>query len=134
MHRKEIEMRFYDMTLEEQNKGRQMIENIIGSQGDWIKPDMDCSKRIKARASYDKLFDKLAKVYAEHGDKALAMEYTSNGAFKEGTTPNGKKWVLVMNSGWTERSRHCGTLTIEGEGTIFTSGTIAKAFEYILTH
>ena len=127
-------MRFYDMAIEEQVKGRQMIRNIIGNKEDWVKPDMSLSKKIKARADYDKLFDKLAKVYAEHGDKALAMEYTSNGAFKEGTTPNGKKWVLEMNSGWTERSRHCGTLTIEGEGTIFTSGTIAKAFEYILTH
>ena len=127
-------MRFYDMPVEEQVKGRQMIRNIIGNKEDWVKPDMSLSKKIKARADYDKLFDKLAKVYAEHGDKALAMQYTSNGAFKEGTTPNGKRWVLEMNSGWTERSRHCGTLTIEGEGTIFTSGTIAKAFEYILTH
>ena len=127
-------MGFYDMTIEEQNRGRQMIANIIGKKNDWVKPDMNLEKRIAARAEYDRLFDKLAKIYAKYGDKALAMQYTDKGGHKEGTTPNGKRWQLVMNWGMTARSRHCGTLYIEGEGIIFTSGTIAKAFEYILTH
>ena len=66
-------MRFYDMPVEEQIKGRKMIANIIGQKEDWVKPEMSLSKKIKARADWDKLFEKLAKVYAEHGDKALAM-------------------------------------------------------------
>lgn len=127
-------MGFYDMTIDEQNKGRRMISNIIGKKEEWITDGMDLTTRIQRRAEYDKLFDKLAKIYAKHGDKVLTMNYTDQGGYKCGTTPNGKKWTMYMNSGWTTRSRHCGTLYIEGEGTIFTSGTIAKAFEYILTH
>lgn len=125
-------MSFYDLPIEEQNEARKRIQMIIGKKEDAIHEGMSRDQRIKARFDYDKMFEKMAKVYVKHGERALAMQYTDTGAIKKGTTPNGKQWVLCGNCGWSERSRYCGSLYIEGMGTIFTSGTLAKAFEYIL--
>lgn len=127
-------MTLYDLPNEQRLEATRRIEAIIGTKKSWIRDDMDLSTRIETRTRYNRLFEKLGKIYAEHGEKALAMNFTDHGGYKEGITPAGKKWILYMNNGWTTRSRHCGTLTIEGEGTIFTSGTLAKAFEYILNH
>lgn len=126
-------MTFYQLPVEEQTRVREMIQKIIGRKEDQITEDMSRDTRIKVRFAYDKLFEKLAKVWANYGDKALALNYTDKGAVKEGVTPNGKKWVFYMNNfGWTDRSHHCGSLYIEGMGCLFTSGTMARAFERIL--
>ena len=47
-----------------------------------------------------------------------------------GITPKGKKFFIYGNSGFTERSRHCFTLYIDGE-TIFTSGEFWTAYDTI---
>lgn len=126
-------MTFAELTIEERIRVTEMIQKVIGKQEDVIKEGMSTSDRIKARESYRKLFDKLTKVWMKGGDKALSLVYTWEGSYGHGITPNGKKWVFSMNSfGWTQRSHHCGSLTIEGQGTIFTSGTLARAFERIL--
>lgn len=120
-------------TPEERAELRKKIENIIGRKEDCVNDNMDRSDRITARTNYDKLYEKLTKIWLEHGDRALAMNYTNKGTWVEGTTPDGKKWVFSLNSfGWTQRCHHCGSLYIEGQGTIFTSGTLARAFERIL--
>lgn len=63
------------------------------------------------------------------------IEFTKNGnAWKQGLTKNGKTFVLEGNSGMTERSRKCFTLTIEGVGCVFTSGTLEAAVEYIMNN
>lgn len=126
-------MTIYDLPKEERMRVTEMIRKIIGKREDSIKEGMSNSERIKARFEYDKLFEKLAKVWVNHGDRALAMNYTWYGSYGEGVTPNGKKWIFEMNNfGWTQRCHHCGSLYIEGEGTVFTSGTLARAFERIL--
>lgn len=126
-------MTIYDLPNEERMRVTEMIRKIIGRKEDSIKEGMTNSERIKARFEYDKLFEKLAKIWVNHGDKALAMNYTWCGRSAQGVTPGGKKWIFEMNSfGWTQRNHHCGSLYIEGEGTIFTSGTLARAFERIL--
>lgn len=51
--------------------------------------------------------------------------------FVNGTTPNGKRFVVYINNGWTDRSRHCYTLRINGE-TLFTSGTFQIAYATII--
>lgn len=127
-------MKFYELPNEKRIEATRRIQAIIGTEDSWINDNMNRSTRIQTRNQYKKLFEKLGNIYAEYGDKALAMNFTDNGSYKTGITPNGKKWILYMNNGYTLRSRTCGTLAIEGEGTIFTSGTLAKAFEYILTH
>lgn len=126
-------MTFTELSIEERVRVTEMIQKIIGKKEDAITEKMSCSDRIKARDSYNKLFDKLTKVWMKGGDKALALTYTWDGLYCKGVTPEGKSWLFVMNSfGWTQRCHHCGSLYIEGQGTIFTSGTIARAFERIL--
>lgn len=44
-----------------------------------------------------------------------------------GETPNGKRFAIYGNCGFTERSRHCFTLRIGGE-TIFTSGEFWRCY------
>lgn len=51
--------------------------------------------------------------------------------FVNGTTPNGKRFVIYINNGWTERSRYCYTLMINGD-CLFTSGTFHKAYSYLM--
>ena len=47
-----------------------------------------------------------------------------------GLTPNGKKFVIYGNNGWTDRSLHCFTIVIYGR-TIFTSGEFWRAYAII---
>ena len=44
-----------------------------------------------------------------------------------GITPSGKRFSIEGNSGWTNRSRHCFTLYLEGQGVVFTSGEFWRA-------
>lgn len=127
-------MTYAELSYEERIDLGNKIRKIIGTKESWIKESMDLSTRIDQRAKYNKTFDKLAKVFIKYGDKGLAMNFIDYGSYKEGITVNGKKWRLDMNNGFTHRSWNCGTLYIENEGCIFTSGTLERSFEYILTH
>ncbi|MCQ2270997.1 MAG: hypothetical protein MJZ52_07215 [Bacteroidales bacterium] len=51
--------------------------------------------------------------------------------FVNGTTPNGKRFVVYINNGWTDRSRYCYTLRINGT-TLFTSGTFQTAYAMVV--
>lgn len=55
---------------------------------------------------------------------------TVNGWMIGGTTAQGKNFTMINNNGFTERSRHCYTLNINGE-TIFTSGDFSTGYTYI---
>ena len=128
-------MTIYDLPNDERIRVTKMIQKIIGTKEDAVDGINGTGARIQAYSNYDKLFDKLAKVWVKNGDKALSMQYTWNGSYGQGVTPTGKRWMFDMNTyGWTERCHHCGSLYIEGEGTIFTSGTLARAFERILEY
>lgn len=83
---------------------------------------------IKTREElYREEFEKEQKVWAKDGIKLLAR-YT-------GYTPNGKRFWVERNCGWTERSWHCWTLTFANENgkayTVFTSGEFWRAYLYI---
>jgi len=126
-------MTIYDLPNEERIRVTRMIQKIIGTKEEAVKGVSGTGARIQAYSNYDKLFEKLAKVWVNHGDEALAMNYEWYGSYGKGVTPKGKAWTFDMNTyGWTERCHHCGSLYIEGEGCIFTSGTLARAFERIL--
>lgn len=127
-------MTYAELPLEERLSLSEKIKKIIGTKDSWITESMDLSTKITQRSKYDKTFEKLAKVFLKYGDKGLSMNFTDNGSYKEGVTVSGKKWILYMNNGFTNRSWTCGSLFIEGEGNIFTSGTIERSFEYIFTH
>ena len=67
-------------------------------------------------------FEQEQKEWAKDGI-TLQSRYT-------GLTPNGKRFWITGNNGWTNRSLHCFTLTIEGK-TIFTSGEFWRAYAEI---
>lgn len=119
-------------TLEQRKEVGERVRKIIGTRDQAVAYATDLSDKIKRASNYQKEFELLSKVFFEHGEKALAMHYVQRGQDFEGVTASGKKWLLERNNGWTERSRHCGSLWIEGEGMVFTSGRIDKVFDYIL--
>lgn len=121
-------------TPEERAEVRRRVEMIIGTQDQAAATASNLTERIQKRSAWNKQYEKLAKLFLENGEKALSMVFTQNGRTFRGVTVSGKRWMLDGNNGWTTRSRYCGTLYIEGEGTIFTSGRLDRAFDYILTH
>lgn len=121
-------------TAEQRKEVMARVVKIIGTADQNTCNIKDLAARVNARAKWQKEYERLAKIFLEHGAEALSMNFYQRGRDYEGVTANGKKWTLDMNNGWTERSRYCGTLWIEGEGTVFTSGRLDKVFDYILTH
>lgn len=123
------------MTIDERKQINDKISQLIGSYEDNRKyiENLDISQRIKESKKYSTLREKLFKMAEKQGLKALQLTLIDEGNVKRGITPNGKKVVWYGNNGMTERSRYCGTLVIDGE-TIFTSGTVAKVFEYLLNN
>lgn len=84
---------------------------------------VEAMEDAKAREELWKLeFEKEQKEWAKDGI-TLESRYT-------GKTPNGKWFWISRNNGFTERSLHCFTLTIDGE-TIFTSGEFWRAYMVI---
>ena len=71
----------------------------------------------------------LKQFKAECLKDGVVIENASNN-FINGITKGGKKFVMYINSGMTERSWHCYTLNIEGN-TIFTSGDFSTAYAII---
>ena len=59
----------------------------------------------------------------------ITIEYVTN-ALIAGKTKSGKQFTMYLNSGYTYRSNHCYTLTIESE-TIFTSGLFSTGYSII---
>ena len=121
-------------TPEQRREVTERVFKIIGTAEQNTCCIKDLTERVQARARWQKEYEALAKVFLEHGAEALSMNCYQRGRDFEGVTVNGKKWTLDMNHGWTERSRYCGALWIEGEGTIFTSGRLDKVFDYILNN
>ena len=124
------------MTTDERIAINARIDLMVGSKKDLensIK-DMDLSDKITARDKYNKLREKLFKIAEKNGEKALTLTLIQDGNTASGVTAQGKKFIWSANFGYSIRSRYCGSLYIEGIGTVFTSGTVAKAFEYILNN
>lgn len=55
----------------------------------------------------------------------------ANANFITGNTKSGKRFVMYINNGWTERSLHSYTLSIEGV-TYFTSGLFETGYKYLM--
>lgn len=121
-------------TVEHRQEVRARVEKIIGTKAQARERGVNLTERIQNQSQWDKQYEKLAKVFLEHGAEALSLNFTQKGNWFEGVTVSGKKWILEGNHGWTERSRYCGSLYIEGIGTVFTSGKLDKVFDYILNN
>ena len=80
------------------------------------------SEEKKAKIIQER-FEEMVKEWAEDG---ITLEGRIYSGFY-GKTPQGKKFIIDRNHyGYTRRSLHCYTLTIDGE-TIFTSGLFETA-------
>ena len=88
--------------------------------------------RIRSNANYNETKERLLKIAEKNGVEALCKVMIVTGSYSSGLTANNKKYVWQGNNGYCERSRYCGSLYIEGMGTVFTSGRIEKAVEYLI--
>lgn len=96
-------------------KAEQMFEEYIA--------EVEKIEDLKMREELRKLeFEAEQKEWAKDGITLEGRYY--------GATPNGKRFYVLGNNGWTERSLHCFTLYIDGE-TIFTSGEFWRAYGVI---
>lgn len=110
--------------LEEESKEAERIGNIERGCIKWVTLTKEDLERM--RAEYEKW---LAEFKAECKRDGVTIDEAS-GAFVNGLTKSGKRFVLYINNGWTDRSFHCYTLRINGE-TIFTSGEFETAYRVI---
>jgi hypothetical protein len=124
------------MTMQERMEIERRIDVMVGSreQQRKITEAMSLEDRINSNNRYNKVRAQLFKIAEKEGLKALASVVITGGKWCEGCTASGKKYVWDGNNGMTERSRYCGSLWIEGVGTVFTSGTITKAVEYLINN
>lgn len=122
------------MTTDEWLAINRRIDKIIGSRDEQrsrIK-NMSLEDKISDNNEYSKMREKLLKIGEKYGEEALALTMIKCGNICHGITANGRRFVWIGNNGLEKRSLYCGLLDIEGIGTIFTSGTIAKAIEYVI--
>lgn len=122
------------MTTDEWLAINRRIDKIIGSRDEQrsrIK-NMSLEDKISDNNEYSKMREKLLKIGEKYGEEALALTMIKCGNICHGVTAKGKRFVWIGNNGLEKRSLYCGLLDIEGIGTIFTSGTIAKAIEYVI--
>lgn len=78
---------------------------------------------LKAKEEFRKLqFEQEQKEWAKDGITLKGRYY--------GATPQGNKFLIAGNNGFTNRSLHCFQLVINGE-TIFTSGEFWRAYSVI---
>ena len=124
------------MTLEERREANKLIDKMLGSreQQREITSNMTLENRIRSNSEYQKMREKLMKIAEKEGIENLNLVIITCGRSGHGVTKSGKKFVWEGNNGYTMRSRYCGSLYIEGIGTVFTSGTIAKVAEYIINN
>lgn len=117
-------------------KANEIIDRMIGSIAEQRANvnKLSLSDRIKSNDQYDKMRAKLLAIADVNGVECISGVTIMRGNNSCGFTKGGRKYVWEGNCGITAKSRYCGSLWIEGEGTVFTSGTIVKAVEYILKY
>ena len=119
-----------------------------------VKRDIEDTKNEIERAEkrFEKAMDAVDKYHAEVAqiDDLKAKEELMKIEFEQeqkewakdgitlverycGITPNGKRFAIYGNGGWTNRSWHCFTLRVDGN-VIFTSGEFWRAYAYIKKH
>ena len=67
--------------------------------------------------------------------KDMAEDMAKRGFADRGFTTNGLRYAIEHNMyGFTDRTEHCYSMTIEGKGMVFTSGTLETVARYILNN
>ena len=111
---------------------QEIIESIERAENRFEKTEVEVETyRAKVKSEMDaKAYEELMKVSFEQEQKEWAKDGINLEKRYLRTTPNGKRFWIEGNHGFTERSRHCYTLTIDGE-TIFTSGEFWRCYSVI---
>ena len=124
------------MEKKEYIKANEIIDRMVGSMSEQraYAAQLPLSDRIKCNDNYNKMRAKLLAIADANGVECISGVTIMRGTNSRGFTACGKKYVWEGNCGLTQKSRYCGSLWIEGEGTVFTSGTLVKAVEYILKY
>ena len=105
------------------------VERIGKIETAWAKatPEQQEANAARRKAEYEKW---LAEFKAECLKDGVTIDRVC-GRFFTGTTANGKRFCLDGNSGWTNRSRKCYSLTINGN-LVFSSGEFVTAYRYLI--
>lgn len=124
------------MTFEERNKANTIIDGLVGTWEEHRKSvsGLAVEERIKRTNNFRKIRDSILKIAEKEGIDSLYCATVMRGGVAHGVTKSGKKYAWVQNKGFTESSRYCGTLYIEGIGTVFTRGKIDKIISYIINN
>lgn len=104
----------------------QRIERLSARLDKQVEEVESYHKEIEAIADA-KNREELHKVSLEQEQKEWAKDGITLENRYYGTTPGGKRFYIYKNNGWTDRSRHCFTLAIDGD-TIFTSGEFWRCY------
>ena len=88
---------------------------------------VDAYRAEVAKIEDAKKREELKKLEFEQEQKEWAKDNIKLENRYYGKTPNGKSFMIYGNCGWTDRSRHCFTLNIDGQ-TIFTSGEFWRCY------
>ena len=117
--------------VEEQREAREKEEAVV-ARCESIERRMLTQAEQEANAAQRKAeYERwLAEFKAECLKDGIIID-NACGTWFDGTAANGKRFYLDRNNGWTERSRHCYTLTIGGVA-IFTSGEFNTAYRYLM--
>ena len=138
---------YFDMSLVQSEIAdlNRRIENAnkrLAKVSGVVEADTAAAKEVERVANIENLMHKTAEEKEAEYQKWLAefkAECLKDGIeidrasyhMVDGKTFNGKKFFLYINSGFTVRSRHCYSLTVDGE-TVFTSGTFDTAYAYLM--
>lgn len=113
---------------QEANAAKEQEETRIGQiETKFLSAEQIEANRKNREAEYEAW---LAEFKAECLKDGITID-RANGRWFDGTDANGKRFYMEGNNGWTVRSRHCYTLTIDGN-TIFTSGEFLTAYMYLM--
>ena len=107
------------------------VERIGNIENAWVSatPEQVEANAARRKAEYDKW---LAEFKAECLKDGVIIDRVC-GRFFTGTTADGYRFCVDGNCGWTNRSRKCYSLTINGN-LIFSSGEFITAYRYLMKH
>lgn len=124
------------MEKKEYIKANEIIDRMVGSMAEQREyaAKLPLSERIKCNDHYNKMRAKLLAIADANGVECISGVTIMRGTNAHGVTKTGRKYTWEGNCGMTTKSLYCGSLWVEGIGTVFTSGTLVKAVEYILKY
>ena len=113
-------------TIYEKENERNEADQAFKDRANGIESEWNKLTKAERMAKYEKW---LREFKAECLKDGIIIDEV-NSIYISGKTPGDKSFILYNNNGWTDRSRHCYTLRIDGI-VYFTSGTFQTCYRYI---